>query len=124
MEEVVGVERVPDALVQIHDVVDVQPDERFRVVERARRRALRRDWRVAQERVADGVVGHRPGAQVGRDPIYNASLCRDGFELIEKTRIAGKPVFVGRYVGVIGAQASLRLGRPCVARTRAMLRGK
>lgn len=34
---------------------------------------------------------------------YNSFLKHDGFQLVERTRLSGKPVFVGRYVGVIGA---------------------
>ena len=34
--------------------------------------------------------------------IYNNYLKADGFALIEKARISGRPVFVGRYVGTIG----------------------
>ena len=34
--------------------------------------------------------------------MYNGYLARDGFQLVEKTRISGKPVFVGRYVGIAG----------------------
>ena len=34
--------------------------------------------------------------------LYNTSLLNDGFELAEKTRMSGKPVFVDRHVGVIG----------------------
>jgi hypothetical protein len=35
--------------------------------------------------------------------LYNSFLKNDGFELVEKTRISGKPVYVGRYVGMAGA---------------------
>lgn len=35
--------------------------------------------------------------------LYNQFLKNDGFQLVEKTRISGKPVFVGRYVGVVSA---------------------
>ncbi|MFC1627528.1 abortive infection family protein [Gemmatimonadota bacterium] len=31
---------------------------------------------------------------------YNDFLKNDGFQLVEKTRISGKPVFIGRYVGI------------------------
>jgi hypothetical protein len=31
--------------------------------------------------------------------LYNEYLKNDGFQIVEKTRISGKPVFVGRYVG-------------------------
>ena len=32
--------------------------------------------------------------------LYNQYLRNDGFQILEKTRLSGKPVFVGRYVGV------------------------
>jgi hypothetical protein len=32
--------------------------------------------------------------------LYNSYLGQDGFQLIEKTRISGKPVYVGNYVGL------------------------
>jgi hypothetical protein len=32
--------------------------------------------------------------------LYNEYLKKDGFQVVEKTRISGKPVFVGRYVGI------------------------
>ncbi|MHB8563831.1 MAG: AbiJ-related protein, partial [Acidiferrobacteraceae bacterium] len=32
--------------------------------------------------------------------LYNQFLQNDGFQLIERTRLSGKPVYVGRYVGV------------------------
>ena len=32
--------------------------------------------------------------------LYNQYLQQDGFQLTEKTRLSGKPVYVGRYVGV------------------------
>jgi hypothetical protein len=35
--------------------------------------------------------------------LYNSFLKNDGFQLVERVRLSGKPVFVGRYVGVIGA---------------------
>ena len=34
--------------------------------------------------------------------LYNTSLRNNGFELTEKTRMSGKPVFVGRHMGIIG----------------------
>jgi len=33
--------------------------------------------------------------------IYNSYLKNDGFQIVEKSRISGKPVFVGNYVGVV-----------------------
>jgi hypothetical protein len=33
--------------------------------------------------------------------MYNSNLKNDGFEIVEKMRISGKPVFVGRYVGCV-----------------------
>lgn len=35
--------------------------------------------------------------------LYNSFLKNDGFQLIERSRISGKPVYVGRYIGVVGA---------------------
>lgn len=35
--------------------------------------------------------------------LYNTYLQNDGYQLVEKTRMSGKPVFTGRDVGVIGA---------------------
>ena len=32
--------------------------------------------------------------------LFNQYLRNDGFQLVERTRMSGKPVFVGRYVGV------------------------
>lgn len=32
--------------------------------------------------------------------LYNQYLQNDGFQIVEKTRLSGKPVFIGRYVGV------------------------
>ena len=32
--------------------------------------------------------------------LYNQYLQNDGFQMIEKTRLSGKPVYIGRYVGV------------------------
>jgi hypothetical protein len=34
--------------------------------------------------------------------LYNNFLIHDGFQIVEKTRISGRSVFVGRYVGVAG----------------------
>lgn len=34
--------------------------------------------------------------------LYNNFLRNDGFQLVEKTRLSGKPVYIGRYVGVVG----------------------
>jgi hypothetical protein len=47
--------------------------------------------------------------------MYNQYLKNDGFELVEKTRLSGKPVFVGRHVGVAKA--------PGVAAVREVLSG-
>ena len=33
--------------------------------------------------------------------LYNQFLKNDGYQLVEKTRLSGKPVFVGRFVGVV-----------------------
>lgn len=35
--------------------------------------------------------------------LYNQCLRRDGFEIFEKSRLSGKPVFDSRFVGVLGA---------------------
>jgi hypothetical protein len=35
--------------------------------------------------------------------LYNAHLRNDGFQLVETTRISGKPVFAARFVGLSGA---------------------
>jgi hypothetical protein len=35
--------------------------------------------------------------------LYNEYLKNDGFQLVEKTRISSKPVFIGRYVGIISS---------------------
>lgn len=35
--------------------------------------------------------------------LYNSYLKNDGYELAEKTRISGKPVYIGRYIGVAKA---------------------
>jgi hypothetical protein len=35
--------------------------------------------------------------------LYNGCLKHDGFQLVERTRMSGKPVFVGRYAGVPSA---------------------
>lgn len=32
--------------------------------------------------------------------LYNQYLKNDGFQIVEKTRLSGKPVFIGRYMGV------------------------
>lgn len=32
--------------------------------------------------------------------LYNIYLRNDGFQLVEKTRLSGKPVFIGRHVGI------------------------
>lgn len=34
--------------------------------------------------------------------LFNSFLKNDGFQLVEKTRISGRPVYVGRHVGIIG----------------------
>ena len=35
--------------------------------------------------------------------MFNSYLKADGFQVVEKMRISGKPVFVGRYIGVVTA---------------------
>ena len=34
--------------------------------------------------------------------LFNELLTKDGFQLVERTRMSGRPVFVGRFVGIIG----------------------
>ena len=33
--------------------------------------------------------------------LYNSYLKNDGYEIAEKTRISGKPVYIGRYIGIV-----------------------
>jgi hypothetical protein len=47
--------------------------------------------------------------------LYNQYLRNDGFELVEKTRLSGRPVYTGRYVGHVPT--------PGVATARAALSG-
>lgn len=35
--------------------------------------------------------------------LYNSFLKNDGFQLVEKSHLSGKPVYVGQYVGLVGA---------------------
>ncbi len=35
--------------------------------------------------------------------LYNSYLKNDGYQLVEKTRVSGKPIYSGRYVGVSGS---------------------
>ena len=37
--------------------------------------------------------------------MLNEHLASDGFQLVERTRMSGRPVFVGRFVGVVGTPA-------------------
>jgi len=37
--------------------------------------------------------------------LYNSFLKHDGFQLVEKTRLSGKPVYIGRYIGTLSAPA-------------------
>lgn len=37
--------------------------------------------------------------------MINGYLANDGFQLVERTRMSGKPVFVGRFLGVVGTPA-------------------
>ncbi len=39
--------------------------------------------------------------------LYNAFLKNDGFQLVERTRLSGKPVFVGHNTGIIGTPGLL-----------------
>lgn len=48
--------------------------------------------------------------------MYNQILLNDGFKLVERTRLSGKPVFVGRYVG-IGTTPGLSAARETLAGT-------
>lgn len=35
--------------------------------------------------------------------LYNSFLKNDGFQLIEKTRLSGKPIYIGRHIGIVDA---------------------
>ena len=48
--------------------------------------------------------------------IYNRSLANDGFQLIEESRLSGRPIYTGRFVGVI-ATAAIASARKAVAGT-------
>ncbi len=48
--------------------------------------------------------------------MFNQFLRNDGFQLVERTRLSGKPVYVGRYVGVI-ATPGLSAARETLAGT-------
>ena len=48
--------------------------------------------------------------------LYNEFLRNDGFQLVERTRLSGKPVYVGRYVGV-GTTPGLSAARETLAGT-------
>lgn len=48
--------------------------------------------------------------------MFNQHLRNDGFQLVERTRLSGKPVYVGRYVGVI-ATPGLGAARETLAGT-------
>lgn len=48
--------------------------------------------------------------------LYNQVLRNDGFQLVERTRLSGKPVYVGRYVG-IGTTPGLSAARETLAGT-------
>lgn len=50
--------------------------------------------------------------------LYNQFLKNDGFQLVEKTRISGKPVFVGRYIG-IAASPGVSVARETLSGTDA-----
>lgn len=45
--------------------------------------------------------------------LYNSVLVHDGFEIVEKTRISGRPVFVGRYIGLAKAPG-IEVARACL----------
>jgi hypothetical protein len=48
--------------------------------------------------------------------LYNQHLRHDGFQLVERTRLSGKPVYVGRYVG-IGTVSGIAAARETLAGT-------
>ncbi len=48
--------------------------------------------------------------------MFNQFLINDGFQLVEKTRLSGKPVFVGRYVGT-GTSPGISAARDTLAGT-------
>jgi hypothetical protein len=48
--------------------------------------------------------------------MYNQFLRNDGFQLAERTRVSGKPVYVGRYIGVV-ATPGLSAARETLAGT-------
>lgn len=48
--------------------------------------------------------------------MFNEFLLNDGFQLVERTRLSGKPVYVGRYVGV-GTTPGLSAARETLAGT-------
>lgn len=48
--------------------------------------------------------------------LYNQYLKNDGFQIVEKTRLSGKPVFIGRHVGV-AATPSLAAARTTLGGT-------
>ncbi len=48
--------------------------------------------------------------------LYNQYLRNDGFQLVERTRLSGRPVYVGRYVGV-GATPGISAARDTLAGT-------
>lgn len=61
------------------------------------------------------VVRHDPTEAEKLCQQFNQHLRNDGFELVEKTRLSGKPVFTGRYAG--------HFSTPGVAAVRAILAG-
>jgi hypothetical protein len=46
------------------------------------------------------VVRPDPAEAERLSQLYNQYLRNDGFQIVEKTRLSGKPVFIGRHVGV------------------------
>jgi hypothetical protein len=48
--------------------------------------------------------------------LYNQYLRNDGFQIVEKTRLSGKPVFIGRHVGV-GITPALRAAKATLGGT-------
>src|SRR6516164_10319077 len=47
-----------------------------------------------------GIIRPDPAEAERICQLYNQYLRNDGFQIVEKTRLSGKPVFVGLYVGV------------------------
>jgi hypothetical protein len=37
--------------------------------------------------------------------LYNQYLRNDGFQIVEKTKLSGRPIYIGRYVGIAAIPA-------------------